>query len=78
MGPGHKAMPIGFNFSLSLVKPCDLHVGSHVVECSAPGGEKIDGLCMTSCDWPISSLSISLRNCAIDKVSLSIAMAFHH
>ena len=29
------------NFSLSLIKPCDLHAGSHIVECTAPGGEKL-------------------------------------
>ena len=60
------------NFSLSLIKLCDLHAGSHVVECSALAGKK---LCMTSCDWPIPSLSICLKNCTIDKVSLLIAMA---
>ena len=41
-----------------------------------PWREKIeDLLCMANCDWPIPSLSISLRNCTVDKVSLSIAMA---
>ena len=63
------------NCSLSLLKPCDVHAGSHVVECSAPDVKHIQGLCIISCDWPIPSLSIRLRNCTIDKVSQSIAMA---
>ena len=43
MSPWHKAMPMADwpNFPLSLIKPCDLHAGSHAVESSAPGGEKI-------------------------------------
>ena len=58
------------NFSLSFIKPCDL-----IVECSAPGGQKKEELCMMSCDWLVPSLSTSLRNCTIDNISLSIAMA---
>ena len=71
MSPGYKAMPMADwpNF------PCDLHAGSHVVECCGHGVNNIEEVCMTSCDWPIPSLSVSLRNCTIDKVSLSIAMA---
>ena len=62
------------SLSLSLIKPC---AGSHIVECSAlPGGEQLEELCMASRDWPIPPLSIRLRNCTIDKVSVSIAMAF--
>ena len=53
------------NFSLSQIKPRNLHAGSHVVECFALGGKKSEELCMISCDWPIPSLSISLRNCTI-------------
>ena len=71
MGPRYKTIPMADwpNFS----QPCGLHVGSHVVECSVPGGEKkIEKLCMTSRDWSIPFLSICLRNCTIDKVSLSI------
>ena len=40
-------------------------------------GKNIEELRMKSCDWPIPSLSISLRNCTIDKASLSIAMAIN-
>ena len=69
-------MPDRTDFSLSLIKLCDLHAGSHVVECSAPGGKKIEELCVTSCDWPVPSLSICPRKSTITKVSLSIAMAF--
>ena len=32
---------------------------------------------MTSCDWPIPSVSMSLRICTIDKVSLSVDMTFY-
>ena len=42
MGPWYKAMPMAdwpnFSLSLGLIKRRDLHAGSHVVECSAPGG----------------------------------------
>ena len=32
-------------------------------------------VCQAVHDWPIPSMSVSLKNCTIDKVSLSIAMA---
>ena len=46
MGPWYKAMPMADwpNFVLSLIKPCDLHAGSHVVECSAPGRKNTEAI----------------------------------
>ena len=44
MGPWYKAMPMAdwpnFFLLLGLIKPCDLHASSQVVEFSAPGGGK--------------------------------------